>query len=149
MGPIRGQLKLLPFVLAFVVAGLGFMFAPSITMGAIAVVLFVLALFCVVLDKRLALLGQRVQGVVVDHKLEEDCFFPVIEFQDRDGRTRREATNMGRGVKKPPIGSRVMIIYDPIGKGGCEVDRFWRRSGFAIVLCLLGVIFVIGALLSR
>jgi len=49
-------------------------------------------------------------------------------------------------VKKPPVGSRVVIIYDPADKGGCEMDRFWRRAGFAIALCLFGVIFAIGAL---
>src|SRR5262245_9063912 len=149
MTALREQLKFLPFVLVFFVVGLGFQFAPSITMGAIAAVFFVLALLCIVQDRRLALVGQRAQGIVVDHKLEEDCFFPVIEFQDRDGRTRREATSMGRGVKKPPVGTNVMIIYDPTGKGGCELDRFWRRSGFAIALCLFGIIFGIGAFLSR
>jgi len=149
MGSIREQLKLLPLVLAFFAAGVGFTFAPSITSGVIAAVLFGLALLCVVQDRRLALVGQRAHGVVVDHKLEEDCFFPVIEFRDRDGRTRREATKMGRGVKRPPVGSRVAIIYDPTGKGGYEVDRFWRRSGFAAALCLFGVIFAVGALLSK
>src|SRR5215467_3405862 len=116
MGSIREQLKLLPLVLAFCAAGVGFTFAPSITSCVIAGVFFGLALLCLVQDRRLALAGQRLHGVVVDHKLEEDCFFPVIEFQDRDGRTLREATRMGRGVKRPAVGSRVTIIYDPAGK---------------------------------
>ena len=149
MGTLQDQLKFLPFVLAFFVTGLGFTFAPSITMGTIAGVFFVLALLCVVQDRRLALVGQRVQGVVVDHKMEEDCYFPVVEFQDRDGQTRREVASMGLGLLKPPVGSHVVIIYDASGKKGCEIDRFWRRSGFAIVLCLFAVIFGVGALLSK
>jgi hypothetical protein len=149
MGTLREQLKFLPFVFAFFAVGLGFAFAPAITMGAIGSVFLVLALLCVVQDRRLALVGERAEGIVVDHKSEEDCFFPVIEFRDRDGRTRREATSMGRGVKTPAVGSHVRIIYDRNGKGGCEIDRFWRRSGFAIALFLFGVTFGIGALLSK
>src|SRR5512140_3169742 len=109
MKAIREQLKLLPFVFAFLLLVLGNTFVPSLTWGAIAVVCFVLALLCLVQDRRLALVGRRVQGVVVDHRMEEDCFFPVIEFQDRDGHTRRESTSVGRGVKTPPVGSQVVV----------------------------------------
>ena len=149
MGAIREQLKQLPIVLAFFALGLGFTFAPSITLGAIAAVFFVMAVGCIVQDRRLARVGQRAQGVVVGHRQKEGCFFPMIEFQDRAGCTRREATKLGRGVKKPPVGRHVTIIYDPTGKDGCEIDRFWRRKGFTVALWFFGVIFAIGALLSR
>jgi hypothetical protein len=149
MGSIREQLKYVPFVIAFVAVGIGFIFAPSITMGAIAGVFFVLALLCMIEDRRLARSGQRAQGMVVDHRMEEDCFFPVIEFQDSGGATRREATQMGRGVKKPPVGSRVVVVYDPTGKLGCEIDKFWRRRGFAVGLSLFGIVFTVGAILGR
>jgi hypothetical protein len=149
MGAIREQLKYVPLVLVFLLVGLGFNFAPSATMGTIAAGFFVLALLCVIQDRRLARCGLRTEATVVDHGLDEDCFFPVVEFQDRDGAIRRAATGLGRGVKKPPLGSRVVVVYDPTGKGGCEIDRFWRRSGFAVALCLLGVAFGVGAIVTR
>jgi len=149
MGSIREQLKYVPLVIAFVVVGLGFNLAPSITMGTIAGVCFVLALLCMIEDRLLARSGRRAQGMVVDHQVEEGCFFPVIEFQDNSGATRREATRMGRGVKKPEVGSRVVVVYDPTGKLGCEIDKFWRRRGFAVALSLFGVVFTVGAMLGR
>jgi hypothetical protein len=118
-------------------------------MGTIAGVFFVLALLCMIGDRRLARLGQRTRGMVVDHRMEEDCFFPVIEFQDNDGATRRETTKMGRGVRKPPVGSRVVVVYDPTGKLGCEIDKFWRRRGFAVALLLFAIVFTVGAILER
>ena len=149
MATIREQLKYVPFVVPVILAGLGFGFAPAVTAGIIAVGFFALAVLCVIEDMRLACLGRRAQGVVVDHQSEEGCFFPVIEFQDSDGSTRREATRMGRGVSKPPVGSHVIVLYDATGKSRCEIDRFWRRSGLAIVLCALGLVFAVGAAYSR
>jgi hypothetical protein len=149
MGSIREQLKYAPLVIGFIAVGIGFNFAPSATMGVIAGVFFVLAFLCMIEDRLLERSGRRAQGTVVDHRVEEDCFFPVIEFHDSGGATRREATRMGRGVKKPPVGSRVVVVYDPTGKVGCEIDRFWRRRGFAVALSLFGVVFTVGAMLRR
>lgn len=149
MGSLREQLKCVPFVIAFVAVGIGFSLAPSITMGTIGGVFFVLALLCLIEDRLRARSGRRAQGTVVDHREEEGCFFPVIEFLDNGGATRREATRMGRGVERPPVGSRVVVVYDPAGKIGCEIDKFWRRQGFAVALCLFGVVFIVGALYVR
>jgi len=62
MGSIREQLRGVPFVIAFLAVGIGFAFAPSITMGTIAGIFFVLALLCMIEDRRLARSGQRTQG---------------------------------------------------------------------------------------
>ncbi len=143
------QLKFLPLVIVFAAGGIGMFFVPSTVWGAIAAVLFALALLLFIRDRLLARSGRRVQGVVVDHQIVEGCFIPVIEFWDYEGRIRREATGSGGGVKKPPVGSRVNVLYDPAGKRGCELDRFWRRHGFTLAALLLGTIFAAGAIFQK
>jgi hypothetical protein len=149
MGSARGQSKYVPVVLAFAAAGFGFIYVPAITSGAIAAVIFGLALLCLVQDHLLARSGRRAQGTVVDFQAEEDCFIPIIEFQDDGGAIRRESTGTGLGVKKPPVGSRVVVIHDPAGKWGCEIDSFWRRQSVTLALLLLGAAFTAGAILSK
>jgi hypothetical protein len=149
MKAIREQWKELSLAIAMITVWIGFYFAPSLTTGVIAAALFALALLCVVQDRRLAASGRWAQGTVVDHQSEEGCFIPVIEFQDSDGIVRRDVARSGRGVKRPPVGSRVVVVYDPAGKMGCEIDTFWRRSGFAVALCLFGVLFACGAIYGR
>jgi hypothetical protein len=149
MTEMRKQLRYIPLLLLFILLGVGFNYAPSLTMGAMAVVFVILALSCVVQDRRLARSGCRAQGTVVDHKFEEDCYFPIVEFQDFNGKIRRQTTGTGRGVKSPPVDSHVVILYDPNIESVCEIHRFWGRLGFAIALFLFGIVFGIGALLNR
>ena len=142
---ISGQLKALPFVIALFAVWLGFYFAPAATAGTIAAGLVGLALVCVFRDVLLSRRGLLASGEVVDHRLEEDCVLPVIEFADASGVVRRETTRTGNGMRTPPVGSRVAVIYDPAGKLGCEIDTFWRRWGVTILLLFLGLAFAIGA----
>ena len=67
--------------------------------------------------------GRIAQGTVVDHKMEEGCFVPVVEFRDHAGTTRRERTDFGRGVRSPAVDSRVVVMYDPRGKLDCQESR--------------------------
>jgi hypothetical protein len=149
MGAFRGQLKTVPLGLACVAAALGVCFFPSIAAGIIAGVLFILALLCLVEDRRLVHAGQRARATVVDFREEEDCFFPIVEFRDDGGATRREATKVGRGVRQPPVGREIIIVFDPTGRRGCEIDTFWRRRGMAVAFALLGAVFAAGAFLGK
>jgi len=149
MKPLPKQMRYLPVVLVFILLGFGFNYAPSITMGTMSCVLFFLAVLCVVQDRRLARSGCRAQGRIVDHKFEEDCYFPVVEFQDCDGKIRRQTTGAGRGVKSPPVDAQVVVLYDLNIESACEIDRLWRRIGFAVALFLFGLVFGVGALLNK
>lgn len=146
---LRQQFSALPLVLAFVAIGLGFYFAPAATAGMIAVGLVGLAMLCCYQEVRLSRGGQSAAGEIVDHRREEDCFFPVVEFSDASGNVRRETTRAGRGTPTPAVGSRVAVLYDPAGKLGCEIDTFWSRSGVTVVLLLMALVFALGAVLGR
>lgn len=146
---MREQLRALPFAVGFIALGVAFMFFPHIALAVIAGALFLIALIIAAEDHLLVRRGFRAQGVVVDHHAEEDCFFPVVEFRDRKGTTRRESTKSGSGIKRPSVGSRVVVLYDPHGKMGCEIDSFFRRWGVAIAIGGLGCIFALGATLAK
>lgn len=143
------QLRALPLVIVFLAVGLGMWRVHSITAGAMAAVLFALALLMFIGDRLLARSGRRVQGVVADHQAVEESFVPVIEFHDNAGNLRREATGSGLGGRKPPVGSRVIVLYDPAGKRACELDRFWWRHACTLTTLLLGVIFALGAVFGK
>lgn len=143
------QLKFLPLVIVFATCAVGMFFAPFIIWGAIATVLWGMAVLMFIQDRLLGRSGRRVEGVVVDHQAVEDCFIPIIEFWDYEGKIRREAARTGTGERKPPVGSRVVVLYDPTGKRGCELDRFWRRNGVTLLLLLFGILFTIGAVYGK
>lgn len=146
---LRGQLKELPIAIGFIGMGVLFFISTTIALGIIAAVLFFICAAMIVEDYLLAQRGCRAQAVVVDFRSEEDSFFPIVEFQDRRGETRRVTTKTGRGIKSPPCGSRVVVIYDPEGKNRCEIDSFFRRWGAALMIAGLGCAFVIGAMTAK
>jgi hypothetical protein len=148
-GYLREQLRGLPVAVAFIAVAVGFLLVPHVTAAAIAAILFLIAAAIVVEDRLLARHGRRTQGMVVGFEEEEDCFIPVVEYKDAKGETKRKTTRTGRGVQSPPVGSRVVIVFDPTGKYGCEIDSFWRRWGFALMVALIGAAFVVGAIWGR
>jgi type IV secretory pathway VirB3-like protein len=107
---LRGQLRELPIAIGFICMGVLFFISTNIALGIIAGVFFLLCAAIIIEDYLLAQRGCRAQAVVVDFRSEEDNFFPIVEFQDRRGETRRVTTKTGRGVKSPPCGSRVVVI---------------------------------------
>ena len=135
--------------IGFIGMGALFWYSATVGLGIIAAVLFAISGAIVIEDYLLARRGHRAQAVVVDFKSEENCFIPVVEFQDGRGELRRLATKTGRGVKSPPCGSRVVIVYDPEGKSGCEIDTLFRRWGFAVMVAGLGCAFVAGAIMAK
>ncbi len=62
---------------------------------------------------------------MVDHKEEhsddEVHYIPVVEFSDRFGRKLRKQTDAGLGVKRPAVGTRVLVGHDPSGKLECQI----------------------------
>jgi uncharacterized membrane protein YgcG len=80
--------------------------------------------------------GQFAQATVVEHELDEDCYFPVVEFRDRIGNTRRERTDFGRGTRSPSVGSRVLVMYDPNGTLECQIINVAR---WVVPLALIAV----------
>ena len=145
----RGQLRALPFFLAWLAAAVGFIFSPSATCGVIAAILFLIAAAIAVQDHLLARYGCRAQGIVVDHVEEEEAFFPVIEYRDAKGEMTQQKTTTGMGVKRPPVGAQVVVIYDPTGKRGCEIDTFLGRWGVALFVAALGCFFLLGIELAH
>jgi hypothetical protein len=139
----RQELKTLPVGLPFIGVIVAMYVVPSLAAGTIAAILFLLAIASVIYDSRLGRGGCRTQGIVVGHRpaVGGGGVFPLIEFRDRDGNIRREETRLGGSLERPPVGSRVTVVYDPKGKRGCEIDRFWRRFGFEMVLFLFGAAF--------
>ena len=69
--------------------------------------------------------GELVPATVVGHKEEhsddEVHYIPIVEFSDRSGRKLRKHTDAGRGVKRPAVGTRVLVRYDPSGKRACQI----------------------------
>ncbi|NLE67957.1 MAG: hypothetical protein GX608_11085 [Lentisphaerae bacterium] len=69
--------------------------------------------------------GQLVPATVVDHKEEhnddEVHYIPIVEFSDRSGRKLRKQTDAGLGVKRPAVGTRVLVRYDPSGRLECQI----------------------------
>jgi hypothetical protein len=139
----RQELKTVPAGLAFIGVMVAMTVVPSVVAGTIAAIFFLLAIASVIYDSRLGRGGCRTQGIVVGHRpaVGGGGVFPLIEFRDRDGNIRREETRLGNSVEKPSVGSRVTVVYDPKGRRGCEIDRFWRRWGFAMILCFFGAVF--------
>jgi len=129
--------------------GIGFLLAGRTTAGIIAGVFFTFALCCTIQQLLRSRSEERAQGVVIDHREEEEYFFPVIEFTDARGSLRREATELGRGVKSPAVGRRVVIRYDPMGNRGCEIDVLWRRYLLPIAFALIGAVFALGAIFGE
>jgi hypothetical protein len=72
-----------------------------------------------------------------------------VEFRDQKGILRQDTTRSGRGVKRPAIGSRVVVLYDPTGKNDSELDSFLRRFGMPLAVAFLGGMFAIGAILAQ
>ncbi len=148
-GYLREQLRALPSVACFLVVGSGLFLLPKIMLPVIAIGLLLLALAVLYGDYRLARSGRRAQGTVVDHEQEEEGLFPVVEFHDATGRLRRERTRQGTGARTPAVGSRVVLLYDPAGANGCELDTAWRRWGFALLLILFASVFALGAMCGK
>ena len=94
----------------------------------------------------MSLFGQLAQGTVVDHTREEDCFFPVVEFRDLTGTTRREKTDSGRGIRSPAVGSPVVVFYDPKGKMDCQILSFGVRWGLPLAVMTAGLVIIALAL---
>ncbi len=93
--------------------------------------------------------GEVAQGTVVDHEKEEGCYFPVVEFRDLSGVARRERADLGRGVRRPAVGSRVVVIYAPKGKMPCQILTFGARFGLPLVVMAIGVIVLALVLIKR
>jgi hypothetical protein len=69
--------------------------------------------------------GQLVPATVVDHKEQhsddEVYYIPIVEFSDRSGQKLRKQTDAGREVKRPAVGTRVLVRYDSSGKLDCQI----------------------------
>jgi hypothetical protein len=143
------QLKSLPLASSFAAVGVGMWYAQALTSDVMAAVLFGAALSLYLQDWRLARSGRRAQGVVMDHQVVEECYIPIIEFQDQTGNIRREAARMGTGAQKPLVGSQVMILYDPTGKRGCQPDIFWWRHICTLALLFFAIVFAVGAVYGK
>ena len=91
--------------------------------------------------------GRLAPAFVVDHKEEQSDdeinYYPIVEFSDQYGNKVRRKTDAGFGVKRPKVGARVLVRYDPSGKLDCQIMSVIR---WIVPLGLLGVGVVVLAL---
>ena len=91
----------------------------------------------------------RVQGRVVDVVSNGRYYYPVIEFQTKEGETYRIASDIGSYPVYKRKGERVTVHYDPRNP-----EHFINNTGFAGFLfialtTLIAVLFItIGFLLQ-
>lgn len=94
--------------------------------------------------------GKLVPATVVDHKEEhsddEVYYIPIVEFSDHSGRKHRKRTDTGLGVKRPAVGTRVLVRYDPSEKLECQI---MSASRWIIPIGLLAVGAIVLALTAR
>ena len=69
-----------------------------------------------------------------------DMHFPVFEFVAADGRSVRRQSTFGNGTPVHSVGDEIVVWYDPVDPEQCDIVGEGR--GFALVLALLGLIFL-------
>lgn len=133
----------LPFLIAIFVLSLadkGDAILGCIVGGAFLVVSLVWA--CQTLWMRLT--GRAAKGRVVAHAADKGGgFFPIVEFTDAKGTTRREQADEGCDAwGRPGVGSRVEVWYGPHGRLGCQIVE-WSRWTVPLVMGVMGGIILL------
>ncbi len=87
------------------------------------------------------LTGRAAKGRVVAHAADKGGgFFPIVEFTDAKGTTRREEADEGCDARgRPAVGSRVEVWYGPHGRLGCQIVG-WSRWNFSLLAGGIGAI---------
>lgn len=127
-----------------------FQFFGRQIIGLIGIGVGVLAIRALVFEVRRGLKSRRAKGTVVDHapikgRHGEDCFQPVVEFQDEAGITQR-LTVMAAGRaddKQPPVGTQVPILYQA---NQAVINTFGTRFGGALFLAFWALLFILTAI---
>lgn len=93
-----------------------------------------------------------VEGAVVDYTSGYETasrrypalfYYPVVEFQDHQGRTQRITSEVGAGKKLYDVGERVTVRYDPGDKQRAVVDSFLRLWAKPALFALGGLPLVL------
>lgn len=89
----------------------------------------------------------RVQGRVVDIVLSGQYYYPVIEFQTKEGHTYRLTSNVGSYPSYRRKGDRLTVYYDPknpehfINETGCAGFLFFAiASIISLVFIAIGIV---------
>jgi len=91
---------------------------------------------------RLVLRGTLAKGTVVGHQREQECYWPIVEFTDRNGSQRRFTSRSGRGKAPYRKGSRVTVVYEPANQNRAEIRAFWTLWLFPVVLSAFAALFL-------
>jgi uncharacterized protein DUF3592 len=70
---------------------------------------------------------------------QEPSYYPVLEFIDTSGETRRVRTEQPGAEPLLNVGTRVKIVYDPVELGQAHLVSFRETWAGPIVLTTLGL----------
>jgi hypothetical protein len=102
---------------------------------------------------RLAKVGQRVPGTVIDireHVIvgaqggESRSWYAVLAFRTLDGREIRTEVRCGRRRGAEQAGSQIGVIYDPLRPSNAEIDTAAGRSAaYGYVAVATGLLIIV------
>ncbi len=111
-----------------------------------------LGLALMVQNVRMIRAGRLAAARVVGHEEERSdddvYYFPVVEFTGLNGQKIRARTDTGYGLKRPPVGARVWVRYDPAGRLACQLTGASRWVVPIVLLTAGAGVLVLVALRS-
>src|SRR5688500_14269622 len=85
-------------------------------LGLAGVIAFVLGVVAAVRNQRFIAQAAQATGTVIGHVtggMDGTLYFPVVQFQTRDGQIVESQSPIGTTPLLFPIGKRVAVLYDP------------------------------------
>ena len=80
----------------------------------------------------------RIEGFEERNIDDSVCYLPVVSFTDREGRAHRFTSVAGRSGPTPPVGTAVMVRYDPSNPGFALISSFLHMWAAPLAMAVLG-----------
>ncbi len=118
----------------------------------LGLVFLAIALFSYIKETRFLQKAEQATGRVVDlrrnagtdsHGSAFITYYPIIHFQNREGREVEYEGGIGSDPPAYKIGQTVEMYYDPDNPKAIQMHKFWSQYGAAFLFGILGLVFML------
>jgi hypothetical protein len=86
--------------------------------------------------------GMVVESVYVKSRKGKGRYYPVVEFQTVDGKSKTFRSDTGSSRPTYENGEQVSILYEKQNPANAKIAGFWELWGLSAVLAVFGLIFM-------